>query len=125
MATVPTTRFDRPDVDLWVLVPTLLLIAAEGWYLLAQADSVLVPLIWMAPVDLLLLLYAVDEDLALAEVAIPLFAARVLFLPVLLVARMDSFLLFYALFMAPVDLLIVAYAARAAGGKLSGRAAPA
>ncbi|MFB6164178.1 MAG: hypothetical protein ABEJ31_03375 [Haloarculaceae archaeon] len=124
MTTTTRPRLTRGGVDPVVLVPTLLLIAAEVWFLATRAQSVLIPLIWMAPMDLFLLVYAVDETLALSEVAIVLLAARLLFLPILLVARLNSLLLFYALFMAPVDVLIVAYAIRAAGRRLGSSATP-
>lgn len=114
-----------PGVDLKLLGATVLLIAAEAWYLTNQAQSVLIPLIWMAPMDLFLLVYAVDETLALSEVAVVLFFARFIYLPFLLLAPMSNFLLFYALFMAPVDVLIVSYAIRAAGRRALGRGTPA
>jgi hypothetical protein len=109
-------------VDLTVFVPTVVLIAAEVWFLATQARSVLVPLIWMAPMNLLLLAYAVEGSIALSMVAMVLFFARFVYLPVLLFAPMNNFLLFYALFMAPVDVLIVGYMTSAAGKRVLGSA---
>ncbi|MFB6084378.1 MAG: hypothetical protein ABEJ94_09055 [Halorientalis sp.] len=117
-----TTRPRRRlfGVDLTVLVPTVVLVAAEVWFLATQARSVLLPLIWMAPMNLLLLAYAVEESVAFPMVAMILFFARFVYLPVLLFAPMNSFLLFYALFMAPVDVLIVGYMTGAAGKRVVG-----
>ncbi len=120
MATTTRTRRRLPRVDLTVFVPTVVLIAAEVWFLATQARSVLLPLIWMAPMNLLLLAYAVEESIALSMVAMLLFFARFVYLPVLLFAPMGNFLLFYALFMAPVDVLIVGYMTSAAGKRVTG-----
>lgn len=115
--TTRTTRRSR-RVDLRVLVPTVGLIAAEVWFLTTQAGSVILPLIWMAPMNLLLLAAAVDESLALSLVTIVLFVARFVYLPFLLLAPTNDFLLFYALFMAPVDVGIVGYMTSAAGRRV-------
>ncbi|WP_336001740.1 hypothetical protein [Halorientalis halophila] len=114
-----------PDVDLKVLVPTLALIGVELWFLATQTRALLVPLIWMAPMNLLLVMYAVEESLALSMVAMVLFVARFLYLPFLLFAPMNSFLVFYALFMAPVDVVIVGYMITAAGRRFRGTASTA
>jgi len=115
MATRQHTRFGLRGVDLKILVPTLALVAIEAWYLTTQAQAWLLPLLWMAPMDAFLLLYAYDESIALSEVALVLFFGRLLYLPYLFLSPMDSLLVFYALFMAPVDVLIVLYATRRAG----------
>jgi hypothetical protein len=115
MATKRSTRFALPRVDLKVLVPTLALIGAEVWYLTTRADAWLVPVLWMAPMDAFLLLYAFDESVALLEVALVLFAGRLLYLPYLFLTPTDSLLLFYGLFMAPADVLIAVYAIHQAG----------
>lgn len=117
-----TTRTRRwlPRIDLLVFVPTVVLIAVEVWFLATQTRALLVPLIWMAPMNLLLLVYAVEESLALSMVGMVLFFARFVYLPFLLLAPMNNFLLFYALFMAPVDVLIVVYMTSAAGNRVLG-----
>lgn len=115
MATRRHTRFELPGVDLKLLVPTLALIGAEVWYLTTQAEAWLLPVMWMAPMDLFLLAYALDESLALSEVALVLFFGRLLYLPYLFLSPMDDLLVFYGLFMAPVDALIVGYAIHHAG----------
>jgi hypothetical protein len=115
MATRQRRRFGVPGVDLKLLVPTLLLIGAEAWYLTTQAEAWLLPLMWMAPMDLFLLAYALDESLALSEVALVLFFGRLLYLPYLFLSPMNDLLVFYGLFMAPVDVLIVGYAIHHAG----------
>ncbi|SDF43777.1 hypothetical protein SAMN05216218_106138 [Halorientalis regularis] len=120
VTTTTRTRRWLPRVDLTVFVPTVVLIAAEVSFLATQARSVLLPLIWMAPMNLLLLAYAVEESLALSMVALVLFFARFVYLPFLLLAPMSNFLLFYALFMAPVDVLIVGYMTSAAGTRVLG-----
>ena len=117
-----TTRTRRwlPRIDLLVFVPTVVLIAVEVWFLATQTRALLVALIWMAPMNLLLLVYAVEESLALSMVGMVLFFARFVYLPFLLLAPMNNFLLFYALFMAPVDVLIVVYMTSAAGNRVLG-----
>lgn len=106
------TRFSvPPGVDLKLLVAVLALVAAEVWYLATQATAVLLPAFWMVPMATVLLLYAVDESLALATVAAVLFSGRLLLLPFLVVLTpIDSFLLFYVLFLVPVDVLVLLYA---------------
>lgn len=115
MATRQHTRFGLPGVDLKILLPTLVLVGVEAWYLTTQAQAWLLPVMWMAPMDGFLLLYAFDESLALSEVALVLFFGRLLYLPYLFLSPMNSLLVFYGLFMAPVDVLIVLYATRSAG----------
>ncbi|MFD1587893.1 hypothetical protein ACFR9U_12970 [Halorientalis brevis] len=123
MATATRSRLAVPEVDLKLLVATCALIAAEGWFLTTQTQSVVLPLIWMAPMDLFLLVAAVDETVALGEVAMILFFGRFILLPFMFLAPMNSFLLFYGLFMAPVDVVIVGYVLRSAGNTALGRAA--
>jgi hypothetical protein len=123
MATANRPHVHAPSVDLKLLIPTVLLIAAEAWFLLTQTTYVIVPLMWMAPMDLFLLVAALDETLAMSEIALILFVGRFLFVPFLLVVPMSNFLLFYILFMAPVDVMIVAYTLRATGRKITGAGA--
>jgi len=87
------------------LLPVAYAFAAEAWYLLNRADSVL-PLAWLVPLNLGLLAYALEELVTLWQTVVLLSVARVLFVPVLLLTGMDDFALFYVLFVAPVDLLI-------------------
>ncbi len=107
-------------MNLTVFVPTVILIAAEVWFLATQTRALLIPLIWMTPMNLLLLSYAVEGSLALSMVGMVLFFARFVYLPFLLFAPMNNFLLFYALFMAPVDVIIVGYMISAAGNRVLG-----
>ena len=123
MATAHRSRLAVPGVDLKLLVATCALIAVEAWFLSTQTRSVMLPAIWMAPMDLFLLVSAVDETLALGEVAMILFFGRFLLLPFMFLAPMNSFLLFYGLFMAPVDVVIIGYVLRSAGTTVLGRAA--
>lgn len=87
------------------LLPVAYVFAAEAWYLLNRAESVL-PLAWLVPLNLGLLAYALEELVTLWHTIVVLSVARVLFVPVLLLAGMDDFGLFYVLFVVPVDLLI-------------------
>lgn len=124
MATATRTRHVVPGVDLKLLAGIFGLIAVEVWFLTTQARSMLLPLIWMAPVDLLLLACAVDETLALSEVVMMLFFGRFLLLPFMFFSQVDSFLLFYGLFMAPLDAIFAVYVLRALGRTIfSGSAA--
>jgi hypothetical protein len=125
MATTTRTRTTLPGVDVKLLVPTLALIAGEVWFLATQTTSVILPLIWMAPMNLFLLAYAFDETLALAEVALVLFFGRLFYIPFLLMAPMNSFLVFYLLFMAPVDVVIVAYVFGSAKNRVVSTGSPA
>ncbi len=87
------------------LLPVAYVFTAEAWYMLNRAESVL-PLAWLVPLNLGLLAYALEELVTLWQTVVVLSVARVLFVPVLLLAGMDDFALFYVLFVAPVDLLI-------------------
>lgn len=88
------------------LLPVSYVFAAATWFLLHRAESV-VPLVWLVPLTLGLLAYALEELVTLWQIVVVLTVARVLFVPVLLLAGTSDFTLFYALFVAPVDLLTV------------------
>lgn len=117
MATAQRTNLSIPGVNLKFLLPTIALFVAEAWFLATQTASIVVPLIWILPMNLLLLAYAFDESIALAEVAMILFFARIIYLPYMFLAQMSSVFLFYGLFMAPVDLFIVVDVLRKAIGR--------
>jgi len=121
MATANRPRFAVPGVDVTALAGIAALIAVEVWFLTTQTRSMLLPLIWMAPMNLFLLAYAVDETLAFTEVVMMLFFGRFLLLPFLFLSRTSSFPLFYVLFMAPVDAVFASYVLRAAGRAVFGR----
>ncbi|WP_136716714.1 hypothetical protein [Halorientalis salina] len=120
MATATRNRLDVPGVDLSVLAGILALITVEVWFLTTQTRSVMLPLIWMAPMNLFLLAYAVDETLAFSEVVMMLFFGRFLLLPFLFLSRMNGFPLFYGLFMAPIDAVFASYVLRSAGHAVFG-----
>lgn len=115
MATATRNRRVVPGVDLPVLAATVVLIALEVWFLTTQTQSMLLPLLWMAPMDLLLLAYALDESLRFVEIVMMLFFGRFLLFPVIFLSNTNSFLLFYGLFMAPVDVIFAGYVLRSAG----------
>lgn len=112
----PTGRW-LPEVNPAVALP-LATAVASVWFLAERAASV-APIVWLFPLTLVLLLYAHEELLTLWQAVVLLSLGRFVLLPLLLFVEVGQFPLFYGLFVAPVDALVLAFAGRAAASRVT------
>jgi hypothetical protein len=89
------------------LLPLVAFVAAEAWFLGTQTAAIIVPLIWLMPLNLFLFSSAVGDSVAMKQMALVLFFGRIPLLPYMFLSQMGSIFTFYFLFMAPVDAFIV------------------